>query len=134
MRLFDEPVSPRQLSPLTLAFVGDAVYELLVREFLACEANRPVHELNRRSTEVVRAGAQAQALKKIASLLSEEEQAVVRRGRNAHPNHSAKNASVTDYRLATGLEALFGYLYLSDRTERIRELFDQINGLTAAAP
>lgn len=134
MRLFEGNVSPRQLSPLTLAFVGDAVYELLVREFLACEANRPVHELNRRSVELVRAGAQAQALKSITPLLSDEEEAVVRRGRNAHPNHSAKNASVTDYRLATGLEALFGYLYLSDRTERIRELFDQINGPTAAAP
>lgn len=134
MRLFDKSVSPRQLSPLTLAFVGDAVYELLVRESLVCEANRPVHELNRRSVEMVRAGAQAQALKTITPLLSEEEEAVVRRGRNAHPNHAAKNASVTDYRLATGLEALFGYLYLSDRSARIRELFDQINGLTNAAP
>lgn len=134
MRLFDKDVSPRLLSPLTLAFVGDGVYELLVRESLVCAANRPVHELNRRSVEMVRAGAQAQALKKIAPMLTEEEQAIVRRGRNAHPNHSAKNASVTDYRLATGLEALFGYLYLSDQTARLRTLFDQINGPTSATP
>lgn len=125
-RLFDRPCNPKQLSPLTLAFVGDTVYDLLVREKLVCDANRPVKSLHNLASSVVNAASQAQASRKIMPLLSEEETDVFKRGRNAHTNHKAKNMSESDYHAATGLESLFGYLYLSERTDRIRELFEII--------
>lgn len=123
MRFLEEKVNPNELSPLTLAFVGDCVYELFVRESLVCEANRPVNDLHKLSTAKVCAGFQAEALKKIDCVLTEKEKAVAKRGRNAHSNHTAKNASVIDYRLATGLESLFGYLYLNGESDRLKELF-----------
>ena len=109
------------VSPLNLAFVGDAVFELLVRQRLVSHANRPNAELHRLSVEQVRAEAQAAALDKIWPLLTEEEQAAYRRGRNAHTSRTGG-----EYHKATGLEALFGYLYFSGRLARIRELFDAI--------
>lgn len=125
-RLFDCPCSPMQLSPLTLAFVGDTVYDLLVREKLVCDANRPVKSLHNLAASVVNAASQAQASRKILPFLTEEETDVFKRGRNAHTNHKAKNMSESDYHAATGLECLFGYLYLSEKADRIRELFDII--------
>lgn len=113
---------PKQLSPLTLAFVGDGVFDLFVREEIVCSANRPVKELNRLKVERVRCEAQADFIKKTEQYLTEEESDVFRRGRNAHTSHTPKNASSQDYHFATGLESLFGYLYLSGRIERIREL------------
>ena len=118
LRLLGEPVDPALLSPLTLAFVGDGVYGLMVREHLACRANRPVGQLHAASVDLVRAEAQAALYDRIAPLLTEEEEAVYRRGRNAH---TARNSP--EYHRATGLEALWGYLYLSGRRERLRELF-----------
>ena len=120
LTLFD--CEPKQLRPLTLAFVGDGVFDLFVREEIVCSANRPVKELNRLKVERVRCEAQASLYAKIEPLLTEEEAEIFRRGRNAHTSHTPKNASSADYHTATGLEALFGYLYLSDRFDRIREL------------
>lgn len=117
-RLLNENVTPSSLSPLTLAFVGDGVYGLMVREHLACEANRPVGTLHKCSVDMVRAEAQSAAAARILPLLTEEEEAVFRRGRNAHTTRNSP-----EYHRATGLEALFGFLYLSDRKERLRELF-----------
>ena len=121
MRLFPKDVDTRALSPITLAFVGDGVYELMVREFLAAQANRPANALHRQAVSMVRAEAQAAAYEKIAPMLTEAEQAVFKRGRNAH---TARNSD--DYHRATGLEALFGYLYLNGETDRLRQLFSAI--------
>lgn len=117
-RLFPMGVDLHGVSPLNLAFVGDGVYDLMVRERLVCLANRPNKELHQLAVKQVRAEAQAAALDKLLPLLSEEEAAVYRRGRNAHTSRSGG-----DYHKATGLEALFGFLYLSGRVDRVRELF-----------
>ena len=118
-RLLPEDVEPRNLSPLALAFVGDGVYELMVRERLCCLANRAAGELHRLSVRVVRAEAQAAAAERIEPLLTETEAAVYRRGRNAHTPRTGR-----DYHMATGLETLFGYLYLKGEIDRVRTLFD----------
>lgn len=110
------------LSPLTLAFVGDAVYEIFVREMLA-EVNRPSSELHAASVRLVKASAQAAAYKIIEQYLTEKELSVYKRGRNAHVNSVPKNANIGEYHSATGLEALFGYLHLSGNDERAREFF-----------
>lgn len=125
-RFYNEDCDPRQLSPLSLAFIGDAVFEVFVRERLVCMGSRPVSELHRLSVQDVCCGAQAEASKRILPILSEEEATVFRRGKNAHPGHVPKNADQADYHTATALEALFGYLYLCGRIERLRELFDII--------
>ena len=117
-RLLTEGVKPSSLSPLTLAFVGDGVYGLMVREHLACEANRPVGTLHKASVDFVRAEAQAAAMERLLPLLTEAEEAVFRRGRNAHTTRNSP-----EYHRATGLEALFGYLYLDGQRDRLRELF-----------
>ncbi len=117
-RLYPMDVDVHTLSPLALAFVGDGVYSLMVRERLLSQANRPVNDLHRLAVAEVRAEAQAAAIKRILPLLTEQEEAVFKRGRNAHTARSG-----ADYHNATGLEALFGYLYLSDRLDRVRELF-----------
>lgn len=113
------------LSAGTLAFVGDAVYGLLVRERLA-EVNRPLAELHRRSVEYVNANAQADAFSILEPVLTEEELSQFKHGRNLHTNHVPKQSSVAQYHAATGIEALFGFLYLAGRMERVRELFDLI--------
>lgn len=113
------------LSPSVLAFVGDAVYGLYVRMALA-EVNRPSGELHRLSVEFVRAGAQAEAFRVIEPLLSEEELAVFKRGRNFHTSTTPKNATNGDYHTATGLETLFGWLYLCGKNDRAAELFEII--------
>lgn len=126
MRFNDTKIQPRQLSPLNLAFIGDCIYEILVREALVCEANRPVNELHRESVKYVSAKAQTEAYAKIKDLLTEEETAQFKRGRNAKVGHSPKSATDAEYHTATGIEALFGYLYLSGKTERIKQLFAAI--------
>lgn len=113
----------RAMSPLTLAYVGDCVFELLVRERLVCIANRPVNDLHKLSVAQVRADAQADAVRRILPELSEAEEAVFKRGRNARTGHTPKNQTESDYHYATGLEALFGYWYLKGETERLREVF-----------
>ena len=127
MRFIDKDVSPRQLSPLNLAFVGDCVYEILVRETLVCDANRPVNDLHRESVKYVSAIAQTEAFAKIKDFLTEDETAQFKRGRNAKVGHSPKSATDAEYHTATGVEALFGYLYLNGEAERIKELFKIIN-------
>lgn len=116
-----------EMSPLTLAFLGDGVYELFVREYLVSRGSCPVKKLHSRAVEMVRCEAQARVLHDILwDELSEEERAVVMRGRNAHVGHVPKNADVADYHAATALEALFGYLYLKGETARLNGLFVKI--------
>jgi len=117
--------SPRQLSPLVLAFLGDSVFELLVREKIVAEGNAPVGKLHHKAVHYVCAGAQAEAFHVIEPLLTEEEQAIYKRGRNAK-SQPPKNADPLEYRVATGLEALFGYLYASEQHDRVKELFELI--------
>ncbi|MEG0547124.1 MAG: ribonuclease III domain-containing protein [Oscillospiraceae bacterium] len=118
--------NPKNLSPLTLAFLGDAVFGLLVREKLVLFANRPVSQLHTLSVRSVNASSQAKAAKMLMPILTEEELDVLKRGRNAHSNHTPKNQSEGDYHYATGLESLFGYLHLMGKADRLRELFDII--------
>ena len=110
------------LSPSVLAFVGDAVYELCVRTHLA-EVNRPSGELHKLSVRYVKAAAQAKAFKIIEPILSEKEMSVFKRGRNFHTGNTPKSATGGEYHTATGLECLFGFLYLSGLQSRIDELF-----------
>ncbi len=127
MRFVDKKVNPKQLSPLNLAFIGDCVYEMLVRETLVIDANRPVNDLHRESVKYVSAKAQTAAFEKIKDILTEEEITVYKRGRNAKVGHSPKSATEGEYHCATGVEALFGYLYLTEQLDRIKELFSKIN-------
>lgn len=126
MRLYNKDVNADMLSPLTLAFTGDAVFSLFVREMLVCDANRPVGELHRLSIQSVKASAQAAAMRKIMPLLTEKELEVFKRGRNAHTSHTPKNQSGCDYHYATGFEALIGYLYLKDEEERLNLLLNEV--------
>jgi ribonuclease-3 family protein len=121
--LIECDTDPKSLSPGALAFLGDAVYGLLVRGALVCGANRPAGKLHALSTQKVNAGAQAAAFQKIEPLLTEDERDVFRRGRNAKTGGTPKNASVETYHTATGLETLFGWLYLKNETKRLLELF-----------
>lgn len=127
MRFIDKEVNPKQLSPLNLAFIGDCVYEMLVRENLVCNANRPVNDLHKESVKYVSAKAQTVAFSKIEEHLTEEETAIFKRGRNAKVGHNPKSASQGEYHTATGVEALFGYLYLTENIDRIKELFKIIS-------
>ncbi len=112
----------RSYSPLALAYIGDGVYEMFVRTHVMAKGNAPVNKLHKASRELVRAGAQAKVYHIIESHLTEEEAQVLRRGRNAKSVSAPKNADITEYRHATGLEALIGYLYLDGQIERIDEL------------
>lgn len=126
MRFTDKSVNPNELSPLNLAFIGDCIYEILVRESLVISANRPVNDLHKESVKYVSAKAQTLAYDKIKNMLTEKETAVYKRGRNAKVGHNPKSASQGEYHIATGIEALFGYLYLTEQTDRIKELFSVI--------
>ena len=118
----------KQYSPLTLAFLGDAVYSLLVREMLLKTANRPTNALHKESIKLVNANCQAEMIKKILPELTEDEEAIFKRGRNAHSGHVPKNQSDADYRYATGLETLYGYLYLTGDFSRIMYIFNISTG------
>ena len=116
-------VQPRQLSPLVLAYIGDSIYDLVIKTYLIdSKGNMPVNKLNRMSSGLVKAQTQSEMIGKIEHMLDDEEEGVYKRGRNAKSYTSAKNASITDYRRATGFEALMGYLYLSGRYSRMMEL------------
>ena len=106
--------------------MGDSVYELLVREHLSKQGSMPAHTLHILAVRLVRASAQAHAVEIIGPLLTEDEATILKRGRNANSTNVPKNSNPADYRLATGLEALFGYLYLKGDQQRINELFEII--------
>jgi len=116
---------PEQLPPLVLAHLGDAVYELYIRSRLLVKSRTTAHKMHLESVRYVKAQAQAQALQVIQPLLNEEEQRVVRRGRNAKSGHVPKNASVIDYRRSSAFEALVGYLYLKGQDTRLEELLEK---------
>lgn len=117
-----EKKDAKQYAPLTLAYIGDAVYEMVVRTILVEQNDTQVNKLHKKASSLVKAGAQCELFHKIEADLSEEEMSVFKRGRNAKSHTVAKNADVGDYRIATGVEALIGYLYLSERYDRILEL------------
>jgi ribonuclease-3 family protein len=119
----------RQYSALTLAYIGDAVYEIIIRSYVVGKGNAQVDKLHKRSSQLVKAGTQSELIKVIEPKLTQEELAIYKRGRNAKSYTMAKNATMSDYRRATGCEALVGYLYLSERYERLTELIH--DGLTA---
>jgi ribonuclease-3 family protein len=111
-------------STASLAYLGDCVIEMCVRERLVRQGLSSSARLNKAALDYVRAPRQAEAMKNIADLLTEEENAVFHRGRNMGHSSTPKSATVAEYRAATGMEALFGYLHLAGRTQRISELFD----------
>ena len=106
-------------SPLTLAYLGDAVYELIIRYYYVERGNAPVDKLHSHSSKVVNASAQSELIRLLEEELTEEELAVYKRGRNARPHTKAKNATTSDYKRATGCEALIGWLFLQGRWERL---------------
>lgn len=112
----------RTYSPLTLAYIGDAIYELVIRTMLVEKGNAQVNKLHNRASRYVKASAQSDMAEKLKPFLTEEEAMVYKRGRNAKSYTMAKNATMSDYRRATGFEALMGYLYLAERWERMLEL------------
>lgn len=112
----------RSYSPLTLAYIGDGVYELIIRTILVKRGNRPVNQLHKQASSLVKAAAQSAMMETLEPLLTEEEKSVYKRGRNAHSTTMAKHATMADYRRATGFEALLGYLYLKEDFARLVEL------------
>lgn len=119
-RDFDcKDVDIRTYSPLTLAYIGDAIYDLVIRTIVVERGNRSANNLHKKTVTYVNARVQARMMDALESELTEEESAVYHRGRNAKSYTSAKNASVIEYRKATGLEALCGYLYLQGRQQRM---------------
>ena len=112
----------RTYSPLALAYIGDAVFELFVRIRVTQTGMRPVNEFHKSATGLVNAGAQARMAEALLPILSKEEEAIYRRGRNTRSATIPKHASVSDYRKATGFEALLGYLYLNGENDRLTEL------------
>lgn len=109
-------------SPLVLAYVGDAVYNLYIRTLLVSQGNAPVHKLHKRSIAFVKAKAQSDTIHKLMEKLTPDEQDIVRRGRNAKSGTIPKNADVTEYKYATGFETLLGYLYIKGDYTRLLEL------------
>lgn len=126
-----EEVDIVNYSPLTLAYIGDAIYEIVVRTILVDQANRQVNKIHRAASELVKAHTQAELVFLIMDELTEEERTIYKRGRNAKAVTRAKNASMSDYRTATGFEALMGWLYLTKQSDRmlflIKEGLKQFN-------
>lgn len=117
-----EKADIREYSPLTLAYIGDSIYDLVIKTLVVSRGNRPVNQLHKMTSSLVQASAQSRMMRTLQGLLTEEEHGVYKRGRNAKSVSPAKNQSVTDYRRATGFEALMGYLYLTDQFTRLMEL------------
>ena len=115
-------VDVRTYSPLTLAYIGDGIFDLVIRSIVVGRGNTKASQLHQRTSQIVKAHTQAQMIEALESRLTEEEADIYRRGRNAKSYTMAKNASMSDYRKATGFEALMGYLYLTDQFERVVEL------------
>lgn len=117
-----EHVDIRSYSPLALAYIGDGIYDLVIRSMIVGKGNTQANQLHRQTSQLVKAHTQSEMIEVLLPELSEEELAVYKRGRNAKSPTMAKNATMTDYRRATGFEALMGYLYLENQMERMMEL------------
>lgn len=115
-------VDIKTYSPLTLAFMGDCVFDLYIRSILVANGNRGVNGLHKDKSNLVKAQAQAAMAEALQDMLAEDEKEIYRRGRNAKTSSSAKNADMSDYHKATGFEALLGYLYLQGKEERLMEV------------
>lgn len=122
----DWEIDERSLSPLQLAYIGDAVYELFIRTYIIGIKDAPVNELHNEVVKYVKAKAQADIIHSLEQNLTEEEWSIVKRGRNAKSGTVPKNANLQDYRYATGFETLIGYLYLEGNYKRIHEIFTMI--------
>jgi Uncharacterized protein conserved in bacteria len=112
-------------SPLTLAYIGDGIYEIVIRSLVVGHGNGQVNKLHKKSSSLVKAETQSKIIKLLMDELTEEEVHIFKRGRNAHSFTSAKNASSSDYHMATGFEAVMGYLYMEGRMQRIFELVER---------
>ncbi len=122
---FHPPAKPaEQLNPIVLAYIGDAVYEMFIRQYVVSQTNHKLHHLHRSATECVSAKAQARALQQLLPLLTDEETDVVKRGRNAKSGSAPKNADILEYRHSTAFECLLGYLYYKQRYSRLQELME----------
>ena len=119
-----EHININEYSPLTLAFLGDAVYELFIRSNLTKDTNTSPNVLHKRAVQYVKASAQCEAYDKMEHLLTEEEIRMFKRGRNSKVNTKAKNADLAEYKKATGFETLIGYLYIKGDNNRLYELLD----------
>jgi len=119
-----DPKIVSEMQILNLAYIGDAVFEVMVRTHIINTKKATANQLHKLSKSYVCASAQAEMYKALTDTLTEAEMAVMKRGRNAKSQSKAKNASVVDYRYATGMEALFGYLYLKNETARLLEIFE----------
>ena len=114
-----EPKDIRTYSPLTLAYIGDAIFDVVIRSILVNKGNTPVNKLHQRASQIVKATTQAAMVMALMDELTDEERDYYRRGRNSKPHTKAKNATTSDYKRATGCEALIGWLYLQGRWERL---------------
>lgn len=115
-------VDIRTYSPLTLAYIGDGIFDVVIRSIVVGRGNTPVNQLHHKTSHIVKAHSQAMMAEVLLDEMSDTEKDIYRRGRNAKSHTMAKNATVMDYRSATGFEALMGYLYLTDAMDRILEL------------
>ena len=120
-----EPKDIRTYSPLTLAYIGDAIFDVVIRSILVNKGNTPVNKLHQRASQIVKATTQAAMVIALMDELTDEERDYYRRGRNSKPHTKAKNASTMDYLEATGFEAVIGYLYLTGDMDRICELVNR---------
>lgn len=114
------------MSPLTWAYIGDAVYELFIRNKLINETNLKPHKLHIEAIKYVKAKSQAEKLNEIYEMLTDEEKDIVRRGRNTQNHHLPKNSNVQEYMYSTAFEALIGYLYLTKQNKRLKEILDKV--------
>ncbi len=119
-------INMSSFSALNLAYIGDAVFEIFARSKVVIEKNSTVNKMNKHTSTIVKAKNQAKMYMHACDIVTEEEMAILKRGRNAKSNSVAKNASISDYRHATGLEALFGYLYLKGEIERLEQIFNYV--------
>ena len=115
-------VDLRTYSPLTLAYIGDAIYDLIIRTLIVKQGNSRPEKMHKRASALVKASAQAEMIERLLPMLTEEEHAIYKRGRNAKSYTMAKNATMLDYRKVTGFEALMGYLYLKEDMSRLIDL------------
>ena len=129
----EKKTEPGQYSPLALAFLGDAVFSLIIRTVVLSQGSRQAEKLHNETNRIVRASMQAKLIDAMQPFLTDEEAAIYRRGRNANPHHKAHSATEEDYRKATALETLCGYLYLKGETARFLQLLRQAEDARAEA-